>query len=182
MCADVGGIARAQCPRAVPAYFIPGVSPIDMSTVHRAVAIDNKTGLRACQYDPATTHMETFEFWDSEYLDMFRRAGIRRHTPPNFMPGCDLDKISDARATPVITSPIDGTRTVILDGTDASQITFRAITDMENVKIFWFLDNNVIGTTMPGETMTYRVPMGPHTIRAVDEMGAATENKFMVVK
>ena len=182
MCADVGGIAGAQCPRAVPAYFIPGVSPIDMSTVHRAEAIDNKTGLRACQYDPATTHMETFEFWDSEYLDMFRRAGIRRHTPPNFMPGCDLDKISDARATPVITSPIDGTRTVILDGTDASQITFRAITDMENVKIFWFLDNDVIGTTMPGETMTHSVQMGPHTIRAVDEMGAATENKFMVVK
>ena len=100
MCDGVGGLAGKYCPKTVRAYFIPGKSPIETSSVYRAVPIDNATGLRACTYDAATTHMAVFEFWDAEYLDMFQRAGITRNTPPPFMPGCDLDDIVDATPRP----------------------------------------------------------------------------------
>jgi len=182
MCDEVGGIAGTHCPHARSAYFIPGKSPIEMSSVYRAVPIDNQTGLRACNADPATTHMAVYEFWDAEYLDMFRRAGITRRTPPPFMPGCDLDAISAARGAPVITTPADGTRTVITSNADTATVSIRALTDMSDAKIFWFLDNEVIGTSMPGETITRNIAIGAHTIRAVDEMGAAAESKFMVIK
>ena len=182
MCDGVGGLAGKHCPKSVMAYFIPGKSPITTSSIYRAVPVDNKTGLRACNHNPKTTHMEIFEFWDSEYLDMFARAGITRNTPPPFMPGCDLDSVTSTRAAPVILSPIDGTRTVILSDNNTQQIAFRAISDMTDAKIFWFLNDEMIGTTMSGETLVYDTPIGDYTVRIMDEMGMAATIKFSVIK
>ena len=182
MCDGVGGLAGKYCPKTVTAYFIPGKSPITTSSIYRAVPVDNNTGLRACNRDPKTTHMEIFEFWDSEYLDMFARAGITRRAPPPFMPGCDLDAITSTRAAPAVMSPIDGTRTVILSDADTQPIAFRAVSDMTDAKIFWFLNDEMIGTTVSGETLMHDTPIGDYTVRIMDEMGAATTIKFSVVK
>ncbi len=182
MCESVGGIAGTHCPRTVKSYFIPGVSPIDTSSVYRAIPIDNKSGLRACDANPATTHMAVYEFWDAEYLDLFRRAGIRRNTPPPFMPGCNLDEISNNAAPPVITSPADGAKIVIVSDNDWANVSFQALAEYTDTKIFWLLDDDIIGTSRPGETFSHRVPMGEHTIRAIDEMGAGRSIDFDVVK
>ena len=182
MCDGVGGLAGKYCPKTVRAYFIPGKSPIETSSVYRAVPIDNATGLRACTYDAATTHMAVFEFWDAEYLDMFRRAGITRNTPPPFMPGCDLDDIVETRAAPVITSPLDGTRAVIVSDKNHEPVAFQAVSDMPAVKIFWFLDDEMIGTTLSGQTFTHHVSIGTHTVRITDEMGGGARINFSVVK
>lgn len=182
MCDGVGGLAGKYCPKTVRAYFIPGKSPIETSSVYRAVPIDNATGLRACTYDAATTHMAVFEFWDAEYLDMFRRAGITRNTPPPFMPGCDLDDIVETRAAPVITSPLDGTRAVIVSDKNHETVAFQAVSDMAAAKIFWFLDDEMIGTTLSGQTFTHHVSIGTHTVRITDEMGGGARINFSVVK
>lgn len=182
MCDGVGGLAGKYCPKTVRAYFIPGKSPIETSSVYRAVPIDNATGLRACTYDATTTHMAVFEFWDAEYLDMFRRAGITRNTPPPFMPGCDLDDIVETRAAPVITSPLDGTRAVIVSDKNHETVAFQAVSDMAAAKIFWFLDDEMIGTTLSGQTFTHHVSIGTHTVRITDEMGGGARINFSVVK
>ena len=182
MCDGVGGLAGKYCPKTVRAYFIPSKSPIETSSVYRAVPIDNATGLRACTYDAATTHMAVFEFWDAEYLDMFRRAGITRNTPPPFMPGCDLDDIVETRAAPVITSPLDGTRAVIVSDKNHETVAFQAVSDMATAKIFWFLDDEMIGTTLSGQTFTHHVSIGTHTVRITDEMGGGARINFSVVK
>lgn len=182
MCDGVGGLAGKYCPKTVRAYFIPGKSPIETSSVYRAVPIDNATGLRACTYDAATTHMAVFEFWDAEYLDMFQRAGITRDTPPPFMPGCDLDDIVETRAAPVITSPLDGTRAVIISDKNHEPVAFQAVSDMPAAKIFWFLDDEMIGTSVSGQTFTHPVSIGTHTVRITDEMGGGARINFSVVK
>lgn len=182
MCESVGGIANKYCPRAVKSYFIPGKSPIDTSSIYRAIPIDNKTGLRACSAAPNTTHMAVYEFWDAEYLDLFKRAGIKRNTPPPFMPGCDLDNISQTTTPPVITSPIDGAKIVIVSDNDWTNVSFQALAEYNDTTLFWFLDDDIIGTTRPGDVFTHRVPMGGHTIRAIDEMGAGRSIDFTVVK
>lgn len=182
MCDRVGSIADANCPKRVKSYFIPGKSPIDTSRVYRAVPIYIRTGLRACTRNPKTTKMVVYEFWDSEYLDMFRRAGITRNTPPPFMPDCDLSEIAQTRANTIITSPIDGTKIVIVSDQDSENVSFQAITDNRNAKIFWFLDGNMIGKTISGQILTHDVKMGEHNIRAVDEMGAAQSADFSVIK
>lgn len=182
MCADVGGIAGAHCPKTIKSYFIPGVSPIDVAPVYRAIPIDIRTGLRACRPDPDTTRMAVYEFWDPEYLDMFRRAGIRRNTPPRYMENCKLNDISAARRQPIITTPADGTKIVIIDAADTAPVPFSAIADDNDTKIFWFLDDNMIGTSKSGDTINATVKMGEHTVRAVDEMGAGTSADFIIVK
>ncbi len=181
MCDTVGGLAGTHCPHVIKSYFIPGVSPIDASTIYRAVAIDNKTGLRACHPNPDTTHMAVFEFWDSEYLDMFHRAGITRNTPPPFMAGCDLDEIKNTRQPPVITSPIADTKTVIVRNTDTEPVSFMATSDIADATIFWFLNEQIIGTTTSGQILQHNVPIGDHSVRAVDELGAVSTIKFSVV-
>ena len=182
MCDGVGGLAGKYCPKTVRAYFIPGKSPIDTASVYRAIPIDTKTGLRACSRNPDTTKMVVYEFWDAEYLDMFRRAGVQRNTPPPFMPGCSLDDVMSGRDVPTIISPIPDTRTVITDNNDTAEITFRAISDMPDAKIFWFLDDKMIGTTMSGDILQYRTKIGDHVVRAIDEMGGGTRIEFSVVK
>ncbi len=182
MCDGVGGIAGTHCPHVVQSYFIAGLSPIDTSPVYRAVPIDNQTGLRSCTNDSHTTHMAVYEFWDAEFLDMFRRAGITRNTPPDFMPDCDLDSIASTRTDLIVTSPVDAARIVITDATTTHNVSFQALSDNPHAKIFWFLDDDYIGTSLSGATFTHTVPMGTHTLRIMDEMGAATTIKFSVVK
>ncbi len=182
MCADVGGIAGTHCPKSVPSYFIPGVSPIDTSPIYRAIAIDNTTGRRACTNNPQTTHMAVYEFWDSEYLDMFQRAGITRNTPPPFMPGCNLDDISANTTSPTIVYPSDDTHHIIVSDSDTTQISFMAISPNPRAKIFWFLDDKTIAQTKSGETFNHHVSIGNHTIRIATDDGTGTSNKFTVVK
>ena len=182
MCDGVGGLAGKYCPKKTKAYFIPGKSPIETSSIYRAVPIDKTTGLRACTNDSTKTRMEVFEFWDAEYLDMFRRAGIKRKTPPPFMPNCNLDEITNNRMPPVILSPIKDTRIVITSEKDSEKIYFKAISDMPEAKIFWFLDNDLIGTSFSGQAFSKDVPMGEHTIRIIDEMGGAESANFSVIK
>ena len=181
MC-DIGGnIAGEFCPQKSRGYFIPGKSPITRNTVHRQIPVDNKTGLRACKYDAKTTHMEIFEFWDAEYLDMFRRAGVRRKTAPAFMPGCDINEIPDDSITPVVVFPNADTKIVITSNNDFEPVGIMGIATDVNEKIFWFLDDKTLGSTRSGETMEYNIPMGDHILRATDNTGTTTV-KFSVVK
>lgn len=181
MCEIGGNIAGPYCPKKTQGYFIPGKSPIARNTVHRAVSVDNETGLRACAPDPKTTHMETFEFWDGEYLDMFRRAGIKRKTPPKFMPGCDIDKISEPGPEPIIMSPMADARLVITSGENFEPVAFIAFGATADTKLLWFLDDETLGGTKNGEALEYRVPMGDHILRVTDTGGATSEIKFSIV-
>ena len=182
MCEIGGNIAGPYCPQKTKSYFIPGKSPITRNTVHRKIPIDNKTGLRACTPDNENTHMDIYEFWDAEYLDMFRRAGIRRKTPPAFMPNCNLDAISDESTEPMIVFPLADTKIVITSDNDFEPIGIVGIAADNNSKILWFLDDNTLGTTKSGETLEYRAPIGEHTLRAIDTTGTSTQINFSIVK
>ena len=182
MCEIGGGIAGPYCPQKTDSYFIPGKSPLTRNTVHRSVAIDNKTGLRACSADPQTTHNETFEFWDAEYIDMFRRAGIKRKIPPAFMAGCTETQTNEDWDSPIIVSPIPDTKVVITSNYDFEPVGFMAFgTDTEG-KLFWFLDDKTLGSTKSGETLRYNVPMGEHILRVTDTAGTTTQMNFSVIK
>ncbi len=113
---------------------------------------------------------------------MFRRAGIKRNTPPPYMETCNLNRVVDSDTPPIITSPADDTRIVITDNRDVATVSFSAISDTTDTKIFLFLDDAAIGHIRPGDTISYDVPMGPHTVRAIDERGTGTSNDFSVIK
>ena len=56
VCSASGDLPNAECPQTVSTWYIPGVSPIRVSQVHRRVWIDTRTGEQACPpYDPQHT-------------------------------------------------------------------------------------------------------------------------------
>lgn len=182
MCLIGGGIAGPYCPRREKSWFIPGKSPITKNSVFRMIPIDNKTGLRACVSAPETTHMELYEFWDAEYIDMFRRAGIKRKTAPNFVPGCNISDIDSSGNEPVILSPTADTSIIITSNQNYEQVVFMALGDTNDTNIHWFLDGELLGTTKSGEALKYNVKIGAHTLRATDFNGTTNEINFNVVR
>ena len=83
VCSASGDLPNAECPQTVSTWYIPGVSPIRVSQVHRRVWIDTRTGEQACPpYDPTHTRSEVFEFWPTELLQLFAQAGMPRRRPP----------------------------------------------------------------------------------------------------
>ena len=182
MCTIGGGIAGPYCPSTEKTYFIPGKSPITRNTVHRMIPIDNATGLRACKSDSKTTHNEIYEFWDSEYLDLFKRAGIKRNTPPKYMPNCDINETMDDQIAPVILYPIADTKIVITSDQDYERVGFIALGATNDAKLIWFLNDKVLGSTKNGEPLEYNVPMGDHKLSVTDTNGTTTEMEFSVIK
>jgi len=182
MCAVGGDIAGTYCPHKIQSWFIPGKSPLAQNRIHRSIPIDNKTGLRACVANEKTTHNEVFEFWDAEYIDMFRHAGIHRKTPPKYMPECDLTNISTYEAEPIILSPLANTSIIITSTKDNEPVAFIGLASDNNAKLFWTLDDKILGTTKSGEILKQNIPIGGHTVRATDSTGLASEIKFNVMK
>src|SRR5207249_880003 len=104
VCAVSGGLPRPWCPRTVPTWFIPGVSPIGLCDLHRRVAVD-AFGNRVCDGTRPGVKTEVVEYWPSDLLSLFRLAGLPRRRPPPDEPGCPLGELAARGAPPSILSP-----------------------------------------------------------------------------
>jgi len=87
VCAGSGDLPNAYARTRLIRWYIPGKSPIRVSQLHRAVAIDSRTGRPGCPPYSIGTRFEVFEFWPSDMLKLFRQAGMPRRTPPP-LPAC----------------------------------------------------------------------------------------------
>ena len=106
VCAASGDLPNVDCPQRVTTWFIPGTSPIRLSQVHRRVAVDRRSGRRACPpFDPADVRWELHEFWSSDLMRLFAQAGIPRRPPPA---AGDCADDAAAGAPPQIVSPLAG--------------------------------------------------------------------------
>ncbi|MGA7273559.1 MAG: penicillin-binding protein 1C, partial [Candidatus Udaeobacter sp.] len=89
-CAVSGDLPEPYCTQLVEGWFIPGISPIKLCDVHQEVLVDAASGLRVAR-DDGTRQLrrEVYEFWPTELLSIFRRAGVPRKLPPPFLPDTD---------------------------------------------------------------------------------------------
>lgn len=181
VCAVSGQIPGEHCRQTVSTWFTPGVSPITVCDLHRAVSIDLRTGLRACQPGAAGTRSEVFEYWPSDLLMLFRQAGIPRRAPPAENPGCPLE-VRAARGTPPqITSPQDGLIYSYRAGEQQPEpLTFSAITDADVRTVYWFVDERFVGRSDGGQPLFWPPQPGHFMLRAVDEQGRADVRSISV--
>jgi len=101
VCAASGELPNRWCPQTRKTWYIPGVSPIRVSNLHRPVLIDTRTGKAACPpFDPQYTREEVFEFWPSDVQRLYRAAGLARRTPPTVMKNCQPNRIGDQSEAP----------------------------------------------------------------------------------
>lgn len=176
ICADTGDLPGRWCPHTVESWFIPGVSPIKVSTIYRAVPVDKLTGLRACRREPGRTAMRVYEFWPSDLQRIFRRAGIVLKTPPPFEADCDLDSRGFSGAPPVIRSPVPNLAYRLRSETlTREKIPFSAVSDGDVRQLFWFVDERYVGASAAGETFFWPAACGDFTVRVVDDHGRAAK-------
>ena len=149
VCAQSGDLPNADCPRTVETWYIPGRSPIRVSSVHRRLWIDEATGRQACPpFERARVHSEVFEFWPSDVMQLFAQAGIPRRMPP---PPADCAGASEDGQAPRITSPLTAsTYTLRAARAGNETIPLAATTDGDVRTLHWFVDDAYVGTAQPG--------------------------------
>ena len=182
VCAASGDLPNKYCKNLTQTWFIPGKSPIKISSLHRPVNIDNATGLAACNAG-ANTHEEVYEFWSSDMLRLFREAGMPRRVPPALPSGC-INALQTNADNPQITSPLKGvTYTIRLSHQNLKTpetIALRANRDAQGA-IYWFADTSFIAKSETGDAVAW-VPQkaGHYVLRAVDDAGQSDSREVQI--
>ena len=173
VCAASGELPNVDCPQRAQTWFIPGKSPIRVSTLHRKLLIDNATGLIACPpYKTGRTHTEVFEFWPSDMLAIFHQAGLPRRVPPARGPRC-ANAADDSGTPPQITSPLRAvTYTLRLSKADEQTVPLQATVDASATEVYWFAGEQYLGKAPRGRPLPWH-PANPghYVLRAVDDAG-----------
>jgi penicillin-binding protein 1C len=181
VCALTGELPGKYCRHTKKSGFIPGVSPIRVCSVHRAIPVDAATGRRACRHVPGKTEMRVFEFWPSDLQSIFRTAGIALKEPPPFGEKCNLDRQAASGLPPAITSPQPGLVAAInSESSNARQVPFLAIADGDVRRLYWFVDNRYVGVSPPGQPLMWTARSGTFDVRVVDDHGRAASTALTV--
>ncbi|MDR2902713.1 MAG: hypothetical protein LBU87_06400, partial [Lactobacillales bacterium] len=171
ICRPTGDIANALCPDILPSWFIPGISPIRLSDVHREIPVDVKTGVRACRHRPPMTKLEVHEFWPSDILKAFEKAGISKKRPPEFGEDCD-GFVPYKGQPPSIQYPIsDITYVVRSEKLAAEKVPLKAHADTDVRTLYWFLNDVFLGESAPDEMVFFTPKIGRFYIKVVDDKG-----------
>ena len=168
-CAVSGQLPTASCPHRTESWFIPGISPIASCDVHREVLVDATTGLRVPQDDGTRVlKREVYEFWPSDLLALFERAGVPRQLPPPFLPAMDNELLSRGGHAPKITLPANE---MTLTSTNNAGIPLRAETESGVRKLYWFADKTFLGTSDAHEILCWKPAPGVYQLTALDDHG-----------
>lgn len=176
ICRASGDLPNTWCPKRGDTWFIPGVSPIRTSTIHRAIQVDAVTGEPVCgRRDPASVRLQVFEFWPSDLAAVFAQAGMPRRKPPR---GADCAGAEQWYGTaPRITSPLRATIYALrIDRPEDNQIALAAIADADVAELHWFDGASYLGKATPDGTLNW-TPLRPgtHQLRVVDDHGRSAE-------
>lgn len=181
VCSISGDLPNQYCPHTTETWFIPGVSSIKVSQLHRAIPINPRTGLRACWHQPGKTKLQVYEFWPSDLYRIFQQAGISLKTPPGYEEDCDIENIDASGNPPTITSPVWGLRySLRSDIQGEERIPFSAVVETDVKQIYWFVDDCFIGKAAAGENLYWHPQSGQYAVRAVDDHGRMAQRMIEV--
>lgn len=176
VCAASGDLPNPDCPVRVKTWFIPGVSPIKTSTLHRAVYVDNSNGQVVCKDQP-NSHKEVYEFWDSDMLGLFQAAGMPRRVPP-LLPPCYAPLAGTTGGLAIVSPATVGAYRISLS--KPASLALRAHSQ-SGQPIYWFANKSYLGTSKPSETLAWQpTRAGRYTLRAVDALGVADVREVTV--
>ena len=176
VCAASGDLPNLHCPVKTAAWFIPGKSPIRVSTLHRAVWFDAAGTRASCRPIPGG-RMEVHEYWPSDLARLFREAGMPRRAPP-VIGYCSVADADEER--PQITSPLRAvTYTLKNSRPEPLRLAVNRATGAGGAH--WFADNAYLGRAAPGESLSWQPGRsGRYLLRVVDEAGRADAREVRV--
>jgi penicillin-binding protein 1C len=176
-CALSGDLPNEHCTHRIEGWFIPGLSPIKTCDVHREILVDKETGLRL-PIDDGTRELkhEVYEFWPTEFLTLFEKAGVPRKLPPPFLPETGVEMAGRTGRGPQIISP--GSKEIML--ASAKSVPLRAKVDADVQRIYWFIGKKFVGQAGPNEFIGWDAEAGDYQLTALDDHGRATSCSLIV--
>ncbi len=182
VCKASGMLPTRYCTDLESTWFIPGVSPIKTDTIYREVALDKNTHLRTCHFNE-NTRFAVYEFWPSDLLAIFRKAGIARRTPPPFSDDCKLSLANNIGLDPQIRSPESHAHFIVPSkNTDNIQIPLTAVVDADVSTIFWFANDVYLGQTTRDREFIWSASIGHYVLRAVDNFGRSDARDISITR
>ncbi|MDB5987410.1 MAG: penicillin-binding protein [Nevskia sp.] len=181
VCTASGDLPNSDCSQTSSTWFIPGKSPIRLSSVHRRVWVNLQTGRQACPGDsPASIKSEVYEFWPSDLQRLFAQAGMPRRRPP--LAGNCTQALNGSGVPPTITSPLSGaTYTLRAARLGKESVPLSANADADVHAVYWFVGDNFVATSTPGTTLQWAPPgSGRYVLRVVDDHGRADTRELRV--
>jgi len=173
-CAVSGDLPEPYCAQQIEGWFIPGISPIKLCDVHQEVLVDAISGLRVAR-DDGTRQLrrEVYEFWPTELLSIFRRAGVPRKLPPPFLPDTDPELVARTGNPPRIIAPAAGSTYELLNSESSRKqgIPLRAKTDADVREVYWFADKAFIGKSAATDILSWKSAPGRYELTALDDHG-----------
>lgn len=175
ICSASGDLPNRWCPRITPSWFIPGVSPIRVSTLHRPVPIDIQTGQRACPpFDATKVREEVFEFWPSDLQALFNAAGLPRRSPP--ADHCEQSASPAADAAPRIRSPLSRVTYSLRLSQPDETIALNASAGGDARRLYWFADQRLLGEVPAGRVLDWRPERaGRYQLSVSDDLGRSAQ-------
>ena len=182
VCAASGALPNADCPERVSTWYIPGKSPIALSTVHRRVRVDVRSEATACaDTPPQYVREEVFEYWPSDVMRLYAQAGIPRRQPPP--PGrCSAQPAVPAGKPPQIVSPLSGVSYAMrADELGHKTLPLQAHAEGGTGALYWFADGAYLGSSAPGATLAYTPKRaGRISLLVSDEHGAQDSRELNI--
>jgi penicillin-binding protein 1C len=181
VCALSGNLPSAHCPHRSLSWFIPGVSTIQVCSIHREVFIDLERGQRSCVGSPYPKRRQVLEFWPSDMLALFRHAGVPRREPPGFIPECSLTDFQSTGLDPKIISPKNNVAYQLRLSQDKGQVlALTAMVDADVKTLYWFVDGSYLGSAKTQHSFDWLMDPGQHVIRVIDDHGRAASADLQV--
>jgi penicillin-binding protein 1C len=179
-CAVSGQLPTTSCSHRTESWFIPGLSPIATCDVHREVLVDASTGLRVAQDDGTLTlKREVYEFWPSDLLALFERAGVPRKLPPPFAPALENELLSRGGHPPKINLPANE-MTISRRPANTPGIPLRAETETGVRKLYWFADKTFLGACDAHEILCWKPAPGVYQLTALDDHGRSASRSVVL--
>jgi penicillin-binding protein 1C len=181
VCAGSGDLPNAECPHRIKAWFMPGKSPIRVSTVHRRILIDTRTGLRACaDTPPRYSRADVFEAWPSDILHLYALAGMPRKPIP--ADRCGNNALTAGHVVPAIQYPRSGATYQLHAGELGREtLQLNATAGPDSTALYWFADGAYVGSSPPSTALAWApTHTGDVSLSVVDDHGDTADRTIRV--
>lgn len=180
VCATSGQPAGDACSDKIGEYYIPGVFPETMCTVHRRMLVDGKTGYALCTHCAAGKQLDEVvdENWPPRISAWLLSKGMLASAPPH-NPDCNGELAGDG---PVITSPERDAVFILRPNSPKAyqQILFQASALADAGRVHWFLDGQFFASASNDSAVFYVPVSGHHELLCVDTYGRSSSMTFRV--
>lgn len=175
VCAASGDLPDELCTVRASTWFIAGKSPIKRSKLHHTVWVDRQTGKSSC-VPSANAELKVIEYWPSDIQHVFTKSGLPRRATPD----AECENSNLESAGPKIASPLRGVSYTVRVSRP-EPLMLRADAAGEVKTLFWFVGDEMVGRSKPGETVLWK-PATPRSylVRVVDDGGRADSRELNV--